>query len=168
MKKSLFFIVLVAALAVEALPIVEPALEKRLVHFLIPVFYAYGSATIVQTLKNKLFPEDKSMNCVFDYATHIKDYPTTETPAFYNECCFQDDPIKSDVGEFELASTPLGAGKLSGVVVPAGYKVTLFKGPNYQGDKLELIETSVSCLRAWKDSSFNDSVQSIKVEKLST
>ena len=168
LKRSLL-ILTIAVISARGLPLVyktEHILEKRLIPFLFPVFYSYGAASAVQSLENKLFPDNK-LECILDYATHIKSYPNVDTPAFYNECCFGDEPYMSDVGEFLMEKTRLGSGKLSAVVVPRGYKVTLFRGKDYKGDKLELTETSVVCLSAWKGAAnFNDQISSVKVERI--
>ena len=52
---------------------------------------------------------------------------------------------------------------LSSIKVPSGYKVVLYEHDNFAGKTLTLTETNDSCLT---DNNFNDTVSSIKVQKL--
>ncbi len=139
----------------------EEYLQKRI--FTAIPFIGAGIGSIVKTIKDKYFPADDSLKCVLDYATRLKEYPTVEKPTFYRECCFAGDYTSVDVGQHNMVET--WNDQISGIVIPPGFKATLFKDADLQGDKLELSDIGVTCLATWPGG-WNDAVSSIKIEKI--
>jgi len=85
---------------------------------------------------------------------------------FFTDCDFKGDVLSlrgaklPDLGGFNL--------KISSIVVPKGLRVSMFKGANFTGSRLEFQNGQIDCLLKVQDgmTTWNDSVSSLIVEEI--